>query len=436
MEPSLLIILFSIFFLALFFVYNLKWQHFKSVNTTSFLFFYYFVAAILALVFYNFSNGNFRNYDNLQAIPFFYLAICIIITFYPIYKYDKSSYKVFLSKKQLAIIDILCVVLGLISILPLIESAIQLPSSLASEQSIADAYARRQAGLNLNLNFHSALGEKLYWIISLFSLLIPCLLMVQITKRKMNIPLLLGLISCFLNVAMHNMIVGGRSNSMQDMLYLIAVYLLFKNNIPRKRLAKINIAGIVLVLFFVSSIMIVSISRYVTSDSLYYDNVFDSLSLYAGEGFLNFNNDLWHITKSSDGYKTMGLIISIMEGKKVDAAAIWAAGERTGIHGNIFYTYIGSIVMDYGKEIAFLLISIFSILVSRLFTNHNHISFFKFMLLCAWAKIIVVGPIFYAYTTVDSQISLLLCVLLGFILNIQSNQNDRNKQNINNYSRI
>lgn len=434
MAPSILIILFSLFFLALFFVYNLKWLHFKSVNTTSFLFLYYFIAGILSLVFYNISDGIFRNFDNLKAIPFVYLAICIVISFYPIYKYDKFTYEVVLTKKQFEVIDILCIFLGLISILPLIESVIQLPSSLASEQSIADAYARRQAGLNLN--FHSALGEKLNWIIYLFSLLTPCLLMVQITKRKVNVPILLGLISCFLNVAINNMIIGGRSSSMQDMLYMITVFLLFKNSIPQKRQAKIKIAGLFLLLSFVISIMIVSISRYVNSNVLYYNNVFESMSLYAGEGFLNFNNDLWYITKNSDGYKTMGLIISIIEGEKVDAATIWAAGEKTGVLGNVFYTYVGSIFMDYGKAVTFGLITFFSILFSKLFKKHNRISFFKFVLMCAWAKILVVGPIFYAYTTTDSQISLLLCFLLGFILNIQSNKNDRIKQNFNYYPRI
>ena len=436
MTPSILIILFSLFFLALFFVYNLKWQHFRSVNTTSFLFLYYFIAGILSLIFYNLSNGIFRNFNNLKATPFIFLAICIVISFYPIYKYDSFSYKVVLSKKQLEVIDILCIILGIISILPLIESVIQLPSSFASEQSIADAYNRRQAGLNLKLNFHSALGEKLNWIITIFSLITPCLLMIQITKRKISIPLVLGLVSCFLNVVFNNMIIGGRSNSMQDMLYLIVVYMLFKKNIPKKRLAKINIAGLVLVLSFVVSIMIVTISRYVNSNVQYYDNAFETMSLYAGEGFLNFNNDLWQITKSSEGYKTMGLFISIVEGEKVDAAAIWAAGEKTGVLGNVFYTYIGSIFMDYGKEMTLLIIIFFSILVSRILKKYRHLSFFKFMLLCAWAKMLVVGPIFYAYTTVDSQISLALCVLLGFILYTQSNQNERINQNFNNYSCI
>ena len=415
MNANVLIVGYIIFWIILYSFYVAKYRF--KITFTSFCFLYYALAAVFSLFLYNFSNGLFRTYDRITIYPFIYLSICYLVSFMPTYFYEKQGCKIGVNKAQYQIIDILSIILSICAVLPFFESLIQLPSSLSST-AVANVYDRRLMGIETS-DYLSWISRKFYYIIMLSSLLVPICLFLQINKKRKNKYVIFCLILCVVVNAMHEMIRGSRSGLVQNMMYLLAVYLLFRNNLEKKIQAWVKFWGLFIAGISVSTMMIVSISRFSTHQNRNLGNVYEWMSVYAGEGIINFNNDLWYIKGSTGGYRTCSFFMGLKDGKMPSVSDIWDGGDKLGVYGNIFYTWVGEFFFDYGKYYTLPMIILLSFFVTFLTNYKFKINIVNFILLCVWAKILIVGPIFYTYTTVQSQIELLVCLFFCMILQIK-----------------
>ncbi len=412
--PLLIISYFSVY-IFLFLLYSFVRKKF-SINATSFLFLLYAFSGVCSYIFYLFSNGVNRNYSNITTTPFIYLVLCIIISLLPIYRYDNFSPQIVISKRQFAIIDSLSYVLVFCCVLPLIETIVYLPNAFSSDTFIGEMYDKRLMGIHVQ-DYLSWISRKFYYVIMLCSLLLPVCLFVQLKKKAVNTKLVIGLVFSVILDALHNMINGGRSSFMQNLLYIIIVYFLFKNQISNNNRNKIRIGGLIAMSVSALAMMVVTISRYINDNSGIYDNSFIWLTLYAGEGPLNFNNDLWYVDKTVGGYKTCGLIIGVLSGHFVTVKDLWELGDKLGVAGNIFYTWIGTLCMDWGKLSTFIIVLLSSFSVFSFIVKRRKMTIVSFILMCLWARILVLGPIFYTYSTIESQYCLLVCFLFCLLLN-------------------
>ena len=365
-----------------------------------------------------FSNGVNRNYSNITATPFIYLVLCIIISLLPIYRYDNFSPQIVISKRQFEIINSLSYVLVFCCVLPLIETIVYLPNAFSSDTFIGEMYDKRLMGIAVQ-DYLSWISRKFYYVIMLCSLLLPVCLFVQLKKKAVNTKLVIGLVFSVILDALHNMINGGRSSFMQNLLYIIIVYFLFKNQISDNNRNKIRIGGLIAMSICALAMMVVTISRFINDNNGIYDNAFIWLTLYAGEGPLNFNNDLWYVDKTVGGYKTCGLIIGVLSGHFVTVRELWQLGDKLGVAGNIFYTWIGTLCMDWGKLSTFIIVLLSSFSVFSFIVKRRKMTIVSFILMCLWARILVLGPIFYTYATIESQYCLLVCFLFCLLLNLK-----------------
>lgn len=414
--PLLIISYFSVY-IFLFLLYRFVRKKF-SINATSFLFLLYAFSGVCSYIFYLFSNGVNRNYSNITATPFIYLVLCIIISLLPIYRYDNFSPQIVISKRQFEIINSLSYVLVFCCVLPLIETIVYLPNAFSSDTFIGEMYDKRLMGIAVQ-DYLSWISRKFYYVIMLCSLLLPVCLFVQLKKKAVNTKLVIGLVFSVILDALHNMINGGRSSFMQNLLYIIIVYFLFKNQISDNNRNKIRIGGLIAMSICALAMMVVTISRFINDNNGIYDNAFIWLTLYAGEGPLNFNNDLWYVDKTVGGYKTCGLIIGVLSGHFVTVRELWQLGDKLGVAGNIFYTWIGTLCMDWGKLSTFIIVLLSSFSVFSFIVKRRKMTIVSFILMCLWARILVLGPIFYTYATIESQYCLLVCFLFCLLLNLK-----------------
>lgn len=89
----------------------------------------------------------------------------------------------------------------------------------------------------------------------------------------------------------------------------------------------------------------------------------------------------------------------------------WAAMDKLGVPGNIFYTYVGVLYADFGRigAVVFLVI-LASIVRFATKTQGSEISLTKVAFICMLAKILVL-PTFYTYASYMSQLNLLMALL-------------------------
>lgn len=153
----------------------------------------------------------------------------------------------------------------------------------------------------------------------------------------------------------------------------------YGKNIDQKIKKRINYIGLFLISFLIIAVLLVTISRYNSSESDT-GNIFTWLALYAGEGPLNFNNDMWYVTKSTNGDNTFVALRWLLGLTDVDSVQDnWLINQNLGVRGNVFYTYIGFIFADYNIVGTILFLSLISILllmkIKPIETNYPFIIF-------------------------------------------------------------
>lgn len=405
-------------YVASYIVYSRKIGSFKNINATQFLILYFCIASLLSLIYLNISNGLFRDYSNLSLPPYLYLFVCFCISLVPIYKYDNTIIEqIDISEKQDTIIRKTCVLICLCTLLPFLESLLQIPAAMAKDDSLANAYDSRLDG-NIS-DYLSFFGRKFFAIVWMLNNLIPPFLFLSIIKKyDKKIIILLGI--SLATIWLHAMVLGGRSKLVQNALYLLFNYFLFKGYLDEKIKTKITFYGSILFSVAVLAVAAVSISRFNTTyadTSSAMDSIWAWLGLYAGEGTLNFNCWEWEIKGSTNGYMTMSVLLSLLDGHAVTVEELWRLGDKLGIPGNNFFTYVGDIYKDFGRFGTVLFILILATLTRKMSEPKiKTINIKKLIYLSLWAKILVIGPIFYTYGAYADQQNLLVAIIYCLFL--------------------
>lgn len=406
--------IYFLFFLALYVMYAKKKGSFKNFDATSYILIYYAITAFFSLLYYNISNGMFRDYSKITLTPYLYLCICFCIALFPIYKNDNSTiFRANLTVKSERFVNRLIVVLMICAILPFLESIIHLPNVLRSG-AMADVYNMRLEGRGSD--YLSFLGRKFFLILWLCNNLIPILLLYSVVKNKKK-KYIVGLSLTLITIWIHSMFLGGRSKLVQNALYVIFVFFIFKQFIPENKRKIIIKYGVVVLSVAGVGLAAVSISRFASmEDTSSLSSIWEWIGLYAGEGALNFNALEWYVKGSTNGYTTFALPLSVYDGALITVEDLWNIKSKLGIPGNIFYTYMGPFVGDFGKTGGIVVLFILSMLVTFIYKSKHTNGMQKLCLICLWGKILMVGPIFYTYSTVDDQINLLISLIIVALL--------------------
>ena len=84
------------------------------------------------------------------------------------------------------------------------------------------------------------------------------------------------------------MILGGRSKLVQNALYMVIVYFIFKRFLHHDIIVKVNKYGFLIFSVAILGVVAVTISRFNNMDSTNMNSIWEWIGLYAGEGSLNF----------------------------------------------------------------------------------------------------------------------------------------------------
>lgn len=336
----------------------------------------------------------------------------------PIFSYDNHSEKTLYendSSKRFVYVT-LCII-SIIAIEPFLENLIHLRSVTGNMEATADIYAARAEGDNSKSEYLSWIGRKFFWINFLIRDIIPLLLFYYILKwEKVNKYIIIGTSMAILNPILHGFALGGRSTIINTVFYLVFVYMLFrpylslsqKKNIDRFLLC---IGGVVF--FAISALTIV---RFASQEHSV--DIWTWVTLYTGEGVLNFSSDLWPLSKTCNGDNTF-LMIRYFLGltDSIDIESIRATRDLLGVRNMVFYTYLGTIYYDFNKAGTVLFCAFFSFLFYvSCKSKDNTYKLSQLATLSILGKVIMMGVMFYPYTLWNDQFSLLLLLIYIVLL--------------------
>lgn len=408
-----LIIIYSILMGLLFIGSLLKYKKLNILVTCSSL---YFISALTSI--YYFYNGVY-DYNKLHILPILFVFICIVITFIPIIQYDNVQNKYIRDNKNTySIVYCALVFFSLISIEPFLENIIHLPSVLINQNALADIYISRAEGDVESSEYLSWIGRKFFWINYLLRDIIPILLCYYLVRcDKYDKRIIIGASIGILNPIIHGFALGGRSTIINTAFYTVFVYILFRsylNKYTRNYIDKILLIGGSCIVLAIS---VITIARFTSTDHSI--DIWTWVSLYTGEGVLNFCVDLWPLDKTCNGDNTF-LMVRYFLGltDNIDIESIRATRDVLGVRNLVFYTYIGTIYYDFNKIGTLLFISIFSFIFCKITKARcGGIRLGQLIYLSILGKVIMMGVMFYPYTLWNEQLSLFLVLLFTWFLN-------------------
>lgn len=374
----------------------------------------YVISSVAGLFFYINVDGILRDFSNLTIEPFIYLMICLLLSLFPIIRYDASAYsQILATNEQEKLLYKASVFILLCSIEPFLENILYLPNSLGRTENLALQYGNRQEYL-------SWLGGKLQLLCGYCSLISPVLLFYYINNYKEKKWIIYGLILNVLNSCIHSFNLGGRSGLVQTFFYLFIVYLIMERYIKYDIKKTVRRIGVIIISFMIVLTSIITIARFNSSKDNPVENVWVWASLYAGEGPINFNSRMWHIKGSTNGDNTfvaLRYLLGLTTTSSVEDN--WEINEKLGIAGNVFYTYIGFIYADYHKVGTIFFLFIIAIIMNRYcIPKRNIIQIQHVIGICIWAKALFSGMTFYCYMNFRSNFILLYTIIFCLILSM------------------
>lgn len=395
-------------------------QKYRTINVSVTCLALYFISALTSLYF--FYNAIY-DYSHITIYPIVFAVSCIMVTMIPVFSYDNHIEKViYTNDRSKKFVYLTLCFFSIMAIEPFVESLIHLRFVVNNMDATADIYAARADGDNSKSEYLSWLGRKLFWICFLLRDIVPLLLFYYLLKwKKYNKYVIIGTSMAILNPIIHGFALGGRSTMINTAFYFIFVYMLFRPYMPSKQKKNIDKSLLVLSSLAIFALTAMTIVRFASQEHSV--DIWTWVSLYTGEGILNFCSDLWPLSKTCNGDNTF-LMVRYVLGltDNIDIESIRATRDVLGVRNLVFYTYLGTIYYDFNKIGTFLFCVLFSGLFY--FSCKSKEGVFKLSQLATLAilgKVIMMGVMFYPYTLWNDQLSLLF--LLIYILVLKSKEN-------------
>lgn len=390
----------------------------RRVNIAVFLLSLYGISSATSIYFIN--NITFISEQDINIYAIIYYFIMVLISVFPFALYSnrlsETPLKLFNNKGKIELFVLFCSPF-------IIEIFFEYFYCFITTQqdSLATIYEDDIDILSRKLSF---IGKKINYLFSFISYLWPILLIYSLKKnnKKMTYILLLQILNEFLK----GYICAGRVYLVRYVLYLVLVFLIGEATLSAK-VKKYAIIGFVSVLSFIVVLLTyITVSRYdsMNSDSM---DIMTWVSLYLGEGCLRFSQYIWNMDAISYGDTCFSGVKSLL------GMETYTDNEIRRLHyepilkipTHIFYSYVGDIVIDFGKGIAFLLnilCSFFTLKILKRVDKQGYINGTQFFILLIISNMIAFGFMYFVYKIHVVQIGLLVTIiLLSFLQSSKKN---------------
>jgi oligosaccharide repeat unit polymerase len=401
-------------FIILFF-YSLK----KGNNNLGFLVTsIYAVTALFAPIYYEMPLSMF---NNITLFPFIYYLVLFFIICLPLYKFDRlENYNL---KYNLKVINVICLIALVVSILPFIELLFKLPSLLSGNVSanfseVHDARSDSEMAMHrFQFSFLSKILYRFVLLINEFSILV---LFVLIKEKKLISYKGLGIILVILVKNLYYFVNSSRSSLLWTILLFGVAFLMFLPILDKGLVKKIKKIGFILFVLLFGMLLTITLAR----QAVYTETKGSDFTLayfmirYAGEGFLNFNEYCFDLKSHLHGQYTLHFFRELLGMTTIDwdLSGVLKAGSNLGAPTMQFYTFLGFFIFDFGPLGTFILWTVLSFYTYN-FLVRRKFSFSNLLLFFTYVKILITGTTIYMYAG-PGFLYIPLLIIISFIFKL------------------
>lgn len=363
-------------------------------------------SSVTTIFYYIFMYRNYVQINPITLFPFIYLFVLIFIWFYPLFRIDNKKVKGICGNRK--ILRILAILIVLINIPPFYENIMYALAHIgAQSDQFADNYEDKAEYL-------SAISQILAKYSSYLRIITPVLLFYFLQSFNRNKFISIGLIMSVFNPMLTSLNNGSRFVLVTDLLFVIGLYILLNHALAKR--VKFFIFKYSMIVLPIVAVIFIVITLVRFSDHNGY-SVWNWLSLYTGESYLNFNADMWNLKKFTNGDNSFFLFRHWLGDYPTVFRDPDYLGGKVPIRMYVFYTFIGDFFVDFGAYITVLISIVSAFIFYRIAGKlKGYIPIYLVLIFAVYLKILVVGFTYYTYLNV--QISLVYTLLIAFILYI------------------
>ena len=361
----------------------------KKSTISIFLLFIWAVSAASSILYYPIFNL-FIQKRNLEIDPYIYLFILSNIFFIPIYSFKNKNLKnIYVN---INFLRITAYIISILSIIPFIENIFYTITNLGVNTS--------QFGENYgeNVQYMSYFSQILYRWSSYFSIINSVLFFFFLTKKNESKYIKCGLLISMVLPILGNLNGGSRFVFVTEILYIIYLYILFYHLLDVKLRKKILLYIICISSVLFSIFIIITIFRFNNSENNNDDyTLFSWIALYSGESYLNFNDAMWNVSKTTNGDNCFFIFKHLLGTYDETNRNYLSLENIVHIRMNVYYTFIGDLFVDFGKQLTAIIIIFSAFIMWNICRFKNNITIERLILFCLYSKICLIGFTYYTY---------------------------------------
>lgn len=393
------------------FLYKVYNKHFhKCFNPGHVLLLSWIFIAFMGILYYN-SEGVYQNYkEPVTLLPFIAEFVLFIIAFYPFFCVQWNLKLSF--EKQSPLLMPLIYFTILVSILPFMESILQLFSSGTTIANSVEQYQMREVDGETLIRL-SYVGNKCYHWASALKLISPILLFYYLSFKKVRIWVVVGLFMASFVTCVYALVLGNRGPAFNTIIYVLFVYIAFRKNLSKQMINRIQKIGLMMVGFVAVYLVLMTILRFAFLQTATNDttSLYDWVSKYLGEPFINMNCDSFWNEKYLWGELTNPVLWDFFSG--IPPRDRWVLYEKIGMRTHVLYTSFGQLFLDF----PYIIVAIITI-IPTLIMNSIRRAVLKnvgaFICWCGLANLLLDG--IFIYPLLNSFMATLFALVIGYII--------------------
>lgn len=423
-----LLIVNAIAYIALFIYY--QWRK-KSFDLGSIILLAWVVGSCGSVYFYTFPVA-YLSYSKLTLAPLIYLFCINIFLFSPFLRTNYNDIKIIETYNLSLLLKHLSIIFSIVGILPFVNILLKLSSFSFGGNTLAAMYDSDVD--NTTIIFYPVI-RPFYSILRHFIPFIIFLFVYNLSKRDKIKWIVIGLGMNTLTFFLVSILSGSRGGVISILVTCIFFVLIMKNMIEKKtylRIKQISIIGLVGLVLGISAISISRLARNNARADWSTQTMDLWISQYAGEGIVRFDNTIWNLNKTLNGTHNLDYIISLDDASIKDSKKYNLNNEiKINIILSVFYTYVGDVLIDFGKDWSIPIFIILYLLIKYLFhTKDSRLSFYKVIILSYMFQFLTIGFTANIYRSYYNQTPIVDVLLLLLGLKIFSTFSTQENQDI------
>jgi len=385
-----------------------------------FLFYMIFAVSAIGSFWYYSQEDVDLYYPNIELSAFIYLWLMINFCLLPLYQTNLRKITYIDDRGIAPLLDGLSIMFVVLSLLPIVSLLSKVSLSMFVGNDLGRMY---ESDADKSALYFSGISKYCFALIRRFEDILIILFFYQLSKAKKNWALINAMWLPIGLFVLFKVASGSRGGVMSTFIAFFAMALFLRNTFEQKTFAYIRKIGVVFTSFIIVVVSAISISRFFFSVSAASSRAtLDRwISQYLGEGMVRFNDTVWNNDILMNGDQNIIFLKHLLGFDVIENYDTFMMfyEAKLGLPVNVFYTFVGDWVLDFGIIGTIVVTVLFYILFKKLLNSYKSgVNILQLTILMIIFHFIGFGFAANVYRTIFIQKDTMILIIFAVVIYI------------------